>query len=109
MKLRATTVQEQTLQNGHPVAFVEVDVGYDELLEIDKQLPGPRPGPTMKKLCSLVVRATRPDGNEQELIASVVTADEPLPHGMLGFYRRRAVEIPVGTEIELLGYESSPI
>ena len=104
-----THVQQETLQNGHPLVLAEINVGYDELLEIDKALPGPRPDQTVPKLCQLVARATRPDGFTQEMITSVVTTDGKLPRGMLGFYRRQAAEIPVGTELELLGYELSPI
>jgi hypothetical protein len=109
MKFHVTRVQEEQWKNGQPLTFTELDVGYHEFLGIDQALPGPRPGPNNKKPCSLCVRATRPDGSTAELLASIVTSDQTLRHGMLGFYRRRAPEIPVGTEIELLGYESSPI
>ena len=109
MKFHVTHVQEERWKDGQPLTFTELDVGYDEFLKFDQALPGPRPGPENKKSCALFVRATRPNGSTLDLLASVVTSDEALPHGMLGFYRRRADEIPVGTKLELIGYESSPI
>ena len=109
MTFRVTRVEDHKLENGHPITLATLDVGYQELLALDQTLPGPRPGPDNKKICSLFVRATRPDGSTEELVAGVPTFDRTVQHGVLGFYRRNAAEIPVGTEIELLGYENSPI
>jgi hypothetical protein len=109
MKFHVTRVQEEQCNNGYPITLTEIDVGYDEFLKFDQSLPGPRPGSGNKKPCSVCVRATRPDGATVELLANLVTSDDVLPQGMLSFYRRRATEIPIGTELELLGYEMSPI
>jgi hypothetical protein len=110
MTFRVIRVEEQKLENGHVVTLATLNVGYEELVALDGSLPGPRPVPDNKKLCSLFVRATRPDGSTEELVASVPTFDRTVQDGVLGFYRRRyAAEVPVGTEIELLGYENSPI
>jgi hypothetical protein len=109
MTIRVTRIEDHKLENGHTVALATLDVGYEELLALDRALPGPRPGADSRKICSLFVRATRPDGSTEELVASVPTFDRTVQDGVLGFYRRYASEIPVGTEIELLGYEDSPI
>jgi len=109
VKFRILQVQEVQAKNGHPIAITDLDVGYNEFLEFDKRLPGPRPSPENKNPCSLLVRATRPDGSTAELLANLLTSDDKLPHGLLSFYRCRSAEIPVGSEIELIGYEMSPI
>jgi hypothetical protein len=109
MKFHVTRVEQHQMENGIPITFADLDVGYDEFLEIDRNLPGPRPGPTNKTRCSLFVRATRPNGSVADLVASVATSNQKLPCGLLAFYRRRPDEIPIGTEIELIGYENSPI
>lgn len=109
MTFRVTRVEDHETKSGHRLTLATLDVSYEELLAVDRSLPGPRPGPDNKRICSLFVRATRPDGSIEELVAAIPTFDRTVHDGVLGFYRRYATEIPVGTEIELVGYENSPI
>lgn len=108
MKIRVQNIEDLRLRPDHSLTVATLDVLYYDFIAFDSRLPRPSPKPRHEKL-QLRVRLTRPDGTFIEPVASIVLISGTDPPAKITLDGVKACDIPIGTDVTLLGYEIHPL
>lgn len=108
MKIRVQNIEDLRLRPDHSLTVATLDVPYYDFIAFDSSLPRPSPKPHHEKL-QLRVRLTRADGTFIEPVAFIVLISGVNPPAKITLDDVKSDDIPIGTDVTLLGYEILPL
>jgi len=105
---RTQSIKLRGVNSGKTALEASLSCDYYDFIRLDGAIPRPPCEPHRQRL-RLRVRLTRPDGSVIEPFASVVLVHGHAVPAILCFSAISASEIPIGTEVELLRYETHAV
>ena len=103
---RVTAVESVPLRGGSSSLAASVDAPHFALAKAVSSLPMPRLKP--REVARLRVEFTLPDGSTSQQFASIAFVSPMDAPGVLALSGLDVAEVPIGTCVELLGFDARP-
>lgn len=105
-KYRVTAVESVPLRGGNSSLAASVDAPHFALAKAASLLPMPPLKP--REAARLRIELTLPDGSTSQQFASIALVSPIDAPGVLALSGLAVSEVPIGTGVELLGFDAHP-
>lgn len=106
LKYRVTAVESVPLRSGNSSLAASVDALHFALVKAASSLPMPSLKP--REAARLRIELTLPDGTTGQQFASIALVSPVDAPGGLALSGLPVSEVPIGTGVELLGFDAHP-